>query len=163
MRYASRLLATTLIALGLASHGLVAGDIPVDSTDFGKLPADQQKKLVSELQGKGLLSGDDKVVYSGPEISERRAPPALLLTLGPLACRAVVAAKKREDLAACLASATPAADGATTAGTEGGAGGTAGSADAADAGATASAAGCEAQVAGRYSTIETVCNAIRLF
>ena len=133
MRHAFRNLTVALVTLGLASQSLVAGELSIESADYAKLPEEQQKRLVEELQGKGLLAGDDTIVYTGPEVSERRAPPAVLLTLAPLACRAVLAAKRREDLAQCGVKPPEEQE------------------------------QCTADVEGRLGTIDLVCNAIRLF
>lgn len=130
-----RIFLIAALLIEFMSGSAIAGTIEVTSADYGQLPPDAQQDLVKQLQGKNILSNNDSIKYTGPAASEERRSigPAILVTLGPLACKAIAAAKKQEDLNQCAAKETNLRD------------------------------QCSMAIESKFSTIDAVCSAIKLF
>jgi len=112
-----------------------AGEVTVSSPDYAQLPADKQSELVAELKKQGLLAQDDTVVNTAPaETGERTLGPGILLALAPAACKLIAETKKADELGKCVALTTPEAQD-----------------------------GCKIKVDGKFSSIESICNLIKLF
>ena len=137
MANSSRCAVVLIVAVWISAQGAMAGPIEVDANDYAQLPAEQQEQLVAKMKEQGLLSGDDTVKSLAPaaEASAKESfGPALLLTLVPAACKIIATAKKQDELGKCAAKKEAEAQNQ-----------------------------CKTAVEGKFATIETVCNAIRLF
>lgn len=135
MLNASRLVIALFIFLSLSCRIAYAEEISVAGAEFGQLPQDSQKKLVAAMKDKGVLAKDDSVKYVGPVAADDKKSlgPAILITLVPTACKIIAAAKKQEDLGKC---------------------GEKKEAEAQER--------CKLEVETKFSTVETICGAIKL-
>lgn len=137
MARSSKGVAAIIAAAMLSAQAAMAGPIEVDTGDYAKLPAEQQDQLVAKMKEQGLLADDDTVksLAPAPDASAKESfGPAVLLTLVPAACKIIATAKKHDELGKCAAKTEAEAQ-----------------------------AKCSSAVESKFTTIETVCNAIRLF
>jgi hypothetical protein len=126
----------SLISVFLGAHLALADQIEIKDEAYAQLPSDAQEALVAKMKSEGLIAKEDTVTYAGPPAAAGKESlgPAVLVTLAPAACKLIAAAKKNEDLAKCAAKAdAPAQD------------------------------QCKQEVEGKFGTVETICNAIKLF
>jgi len=125
-----------VITVLLCDQNALADQIEIKDEAYAQLPADAQEALVAKLKEQEVISKDDTVKYVGPTDSGKKESlsPALLLTLAPAACKIVAAAKKEDDLGKCATRKEVAAQDQ-----------------------------CKQEVESKFGTIETICNAIKLF
>jgi hypothetical protein len=126
------------IVIGTAFLGLVsaisAAELKVQIDELAELTPDQQAELVKQMKEKSLLDKDDTVVNSSTAAKDKSVGTAVLLTLGPAACRLIAATKKEEDLKSCLAETDEAKQ-----------------------------ASCKKSLEERFGAVETVCSLVKLF
>lgn len=128
-----RLALAVLMSVSVLSGRALADEIAIDSADYAKLPADQQKQLVTEMKKKGLLAEEDSVKNKAKPAAET-AESTLVLTLVPSICSIIAGKKKSEELAKCASKKTPEAQ-----------------------------AECTTAAESKFGTIGAVCGAIKLF
>jgi hypothetical protein len=125
-----------IISVLLCNYPVLAGEIEIKDEVYAQLPSDAQEALVAKMKSEGLIAKDDTVTYAGPPAAAGKESlgPAVLVTIAPVACKIIAAAKKNEDLAKCATKADAAAQDQ-----------------------------CKQEVEGKFGTVETICNAIKLF
>jgi hypothetical protein len=129
-----RVAAAALLSLSLCCSGVSAGEIAIDNEDYAQLPASAQEKLVTEMKGKGLLAADDTVTNAAPPADKKDLGPAALLPFVPVVCKIIAEAKKQDEIGKCTSK--PEAD---------------------------AQAKCKTDVETKFTTIDTVCNIIKIF
>lgn len=128
-----RVVAAALLSLSLCS-GAFAEEIAIDSEDYAQLPASAQEKLVTEMKSNGLLAEGDTVTNAAPPAEKKDLGPTALLPFVPVVCKIIAEAKKQDEIGKCASK--PEAE---------------------------VQAKCKTDVEAKFTTIDTVCNIIKIF